>query len=200
MKTNIFQKGLIFVISAPSGTGKTTLCHKVRKEIPNIKFSISYTTRPIRKDEKNGADYFFISEEIFKKYIKNNNFAEWAKVFGNYYGTLKENLENYINKGQDVFLDIDVKGGFQIKKNYKDSILISVLPPSIKVLKCRLENRNTEDKKSLEKRLKKASSEIKQLEKYDYVIINDSLSKSIETFKNIILAERCRIRPFAKIK
>jgi guanylate kinase len=188
------KKGKIFVVSAPSGTGKTTLCRLVQKEVADLCLSVSLTTRPPRQGEKDKVDYFFISPKTFEEYIKKNQLAEWAKVFGHYYGTLKKNLEETINKGRDIILEIDVQGGLQIKEKYPESILIFILPPSMKALKERLKKRQSEEEKSLTTRLKIAREEMKYLPQYDYLVINNVLKEAVDLLKGIVLAERAKIK------
>lgn len=182
----IKNQGKIIVISGPSGAGKTTLIRKVKKEIPTLAFSVSATTRPIRKGEKEGVDYFYISEEIFKSLIKSDSFIEWAKVHGNLYGTMKHHVEELIKKKKDVVLDIDEQGAHQIREKNIPAILIYILPPSIKELEKRLEKRKSELKKEMKKRLKNAKEQILSRGFYDYVVINDDINKAVEELKDII--------------
>lgn len=183
----------IFVISSPSGGGKTTLCGILLKTCSGLKVSVSLTTRKSRKNERNKRDYFFIKQEEFLEKIKQNAFAEWAKLLDNYYGTLKENIEIPLKKGQDVILTIDVQGALQIKKLYPQAVLIYILPSSLNVLKKRLKNRQTDTKADIEKRVKLAVKELEFVKKYDYAVVNDSLSRAAGKVKSIIMAERCRI-------
>ncbi len=187
------RKGIIFVISSPSGGGKTTICRKLRKEMPELNYSISVTSRRPRSGEKDGKDYFFISEEEFKKKIENSEFAEWAEIHGHRYGTPHKFLEEALRSGQDIILDIDVKGALQIKEKYKKACLIFLLPPSLETLAARLKKRKTDDKKDIEKRLTRAREELAFLKKYDYAVVNQNLSLAVEEVKAIITAERCRI-------
>jgi guanylate kinase len=186
------RKGILFVVSGPSGVGKTTLCNKLLKQDKNIVFSISCTTRPKRKTEKNGREYYFLTKEKFLKAIKNNEFIEWAKVYDNYYGTPKKFLDKNLKLGKDVLLDIDVQGVKKIKKLYKDAVYIFIAPPSTEELKKRILGRNTETKKSLQKRLSVALKELKLIYLYDYVIKNVKLDKAIKDLKSIVKEERCR--------
>lgn len=189
----IYKKGTIFVISAPSGTGKTTLCERLLKILPDLKMSISHTTRQPRPYEKDGVDYFFIDKKDFEKMIANDEFIEWAEVYGNFYGTSKKVLSDLINKGYDILLDIDTQGAKNIRKLYSDSVLIFILPPSIEELEKRLLMRN-EDKDTIKKRLSKASYEISQYKFYDYVVINDSIEKALNDLLCIVHAERLKIK------
>ena len=172
------KDGIVVVLSSPSGAGKTTLVKKIAQE-NNFKISISYTTRQSRTNEVNGKDYFFISEEEFKSLIKNKEFLEYAKVFGNYYGSSKSQVFENLNKGEKVIFDIDWQGTEQIKKqklNYK-LITFFILPPSKSELFNRLKNRDMKDKNIVEERMKQFNEDIKQWENYDFVVINDDLEK-----------------------
>lgn len=185
------KKGKVFIISAPSGSGKTTVVSKVLKTLKNIKRSISVTTRNPREGEKKNKDYIFVSEKVFRNKCVKKEFVEWAKNFGYYYGTLRKNVESQLEKGIDVILTIDVKGAIQVRKKIPDSVLIFIMPPSLKDLTNRLKKRATEKDKEIKKRLKIAEKEIKQSKKYDYIIINDVLSKAVRELKSIITAKRC---------
>lgn len=189
----IYKKGTIFVISAPSGTGKTTLCERLLKILPDLKMSISHTTRQPRPYEKDGIDYFFVDKKNFEKMIANDEFVEWAEVYGNFYGTSKKVIFDLIRDGYDILLDIDTQGAKNIRKLYSDSVLIFILPPSINELEKRLLLRN-EDKDTINKRLSKASYEISQYKFYDYVVINDSIEKALNDLLCIIYAERLKIK------
>ena len=184
-KKNI-KAGNLFIISAPSGAGKTTLVKAVLDRFPNMVYSVSYTTRSPRNGEKNGIDYHFIKEEEFEKKIKENLWAEWAKVHDNYYGTSAEFLDKCMLQGNNVLLDIDVHGMIQLLKRYPESITVFVAPPSIEILKKRLEKRGTDSKKSIKKRLFNAEKEMAQKHLYKYVIVNDLLSLAIENLLDII--------------
>ncbi|MDW7998671.1 MAG: guanylate kinase [Thermodesulfovibrio sp.] len=187
----LYKKGNIFVISAPSGTGKTTLCERLLRVIPDLKMSISHTTRKPRPNERDGIDYFFIEKEEFEKMIANDEFIEWAEVYGNFYGTSKGVISDLMKKEYDILLDIDTKGAKNIKKLYPDSVLIFILPPSLQELERRLLSRN-EDKETINRRVSKASQEISQYTFYDYVVINDDIEKAFNDLLCIINAERKR--------
>lgn len=183
------KKGKIFIISAPSGTGKTTILKKILKEIPNLHFSISVTTRKPREGEKNGTDYYFVTVEEVLDMFKRKELIEWAMVHGNFYGTPLWEVENNINKGINVIVDVDVKGFMKIKKRYPESISIFIMPPSIEELKNRLlkrENKKEFDEE-LKKRFEKAKYELLFKDLYDYVVLNDNLDKACEEVKSIIL-------------
>jgi guanylate kinase len=191
-KSRATSKGLLFIVSAPSGAGKTTLCQMVVDYFGDIKHSISYTTRISRYGEKDGVDYHFVDKKRFQEMIENNVFLEWAEVHGNMYGTSIRDLEPLLTKGYDVVLDIDVQGARQAKERMKSGTFIFVLPPSLAVCKERLRKRANNDREEIEKRLENAKMEIKEVRAYDYSIINDDLNSAFEIFKSIIIAERSR--------
>jgi guanylate kinase len=180
----------VYIISAPSGSGKSTLVDKVRQIVPNLDFSISYTTRPPRGNEQNGREYCFIRRDQFEAMIRNDEFLEYAEVFGNYYGTAKEVLANAKNRGHDLLLDIDVQGAAQIKSKLPGAVSIFILPPDRKTLESRLRNRSLDAEKVIQNRLATASREIENYMKYDYILVNDRLEESVETLKAILLGER----------
>ncbi len=191
------KEGIIFVISAPSGTGKTTICERVLKSLPDLKMSISHTTRKPRNSEKNGVDYYFVDKKTFNEMIKNGDFVEWAEVYGNYYGTSKRVINELHSSGNDIVLDIDTQGAKNIKKIYKKSVLIFILPPSIEELERRLQSRN-EDYQVIKKRLNKVADEIKEYKFYDYLVINDNLEEALKEVMCIIQAERLKINRLNK--
>ncbi len=186
------SKGSLFIVSAPSGAGKTTICKKIMDSLDNVKTSVSYTTRKPRSGEINNEDYSFISEKKFRSMIQKNEFVEWAEVHGNLYGTSRRRLEKIINDGFDVILDIDTQGAKQIKKTYGNGVFIFILPPSMTELRNRLEKRMSNTKEDMERRLKRAAEEIRAYKIYDYVILNDVLKSSLCKFESIIVAERQR--------
>lgn len=183
------KKGKLIVISAPSGSGKTSIVKELlRDKRLNMAFSISATTRSPRPNEKEGHDYYFKSVDEFKNLIKLNAFVEWEEVYTNqFYGTLKAEVERLINKGKNVVFDIDVNGGISIKNQFKDECLsLFIKAPSLDVLKERLENRKTESRHSLDQRLRKSKAELLKAERFDKVIVNDDLNKAITQTTNII--------------
>lgn len=188
------NKALIFVISSPSGGGKTSICHHLIRTLPRLKRSLSFTTRKIREGERGNSDYYFISKEEFLEKIKKDAFMEWAKVLDNYYGTSREVVKRYLSAGNDVLLNIDVQGALQIKKVCPGAISIFILPPSVNVLKKRLVGRKTDTKAEIDKRLNLAKKELSYAPKYDYVVVNDSLRRAVEKVKSIIIAERGKVR------
>jgi guanylate kinase len=183
-------EGKIFIISAPSGCGKTTLCKKLLDDKLNLAHSISVTTRPPRKGEKEGADYFFVSPAEFVAMIDKGEFLEYEENFGYLYGTPKKFVEGLLNKGRNVLLSIDVKGAMNVRKLYpKNSVLIFILPPSIEALKKRLESRSSDTAHSILNRLKLSRKEIAHKDRYDYTVVNDRLDTDYNMLKSIITSE-----------
>lgn len=180
----------VYIISAPSGSGKSTLVNEVRQIVPGLDFSISYTTRPLRGSEQNGREYYFVTRPEFEKMIAENEFLEYASVFGNYYGTARRFLREAEQKGLDLLLDIDVQGAEQIKSKLPEAISIFILPPDRKTLEQRLRRRSEDREDVIQTRLATASREIENYEKYDYILVNDRLEESVETLKAILLVER----------
>ena len=186
------KEPVLWVVSGPSGSGKTTLCNRLLldKKLGIVR-SVSLTTRPLRSGEKNYKDYIFVSREVFLKKIKNREFLEWKKVFGNLYGTSKKFVASLSNKNKDVLLCIDVKGAGEIKKKFpKKSILIFIVPPSAQELARRTRKRAREDKAEIKKRLAFAKTELTCAKRYDYIIVNDSFIKALKELKSIIIAKR----------
>jgi guanylate kinase len=182
----------VYIISAPSGSGKSTLVDEVRKLVPNLDFSISYTTRSPRGNEQNGREYFFVSREEFQEMIRRDEFLEYADVFGNYYGTAKSVLRQAEERGKDLLLDIDVQGAKQIKGKLPSALSIFIMPPDRKTLESRLRKRSLDAEGVIQRRLVTASREIENYEKYDYILVNDRLDESIEALMAILLAERLK--------
>ena len=180
------KKGNIFVISAPSGTGKTTIVRRILSDNPELVFSVSATTRKKRNHEVDGVDYFFISEEEFKKKIQNSEFVEWELFYDYYYGTFRNFIDNCINIGKSVILEVDVHGAVEIKRIYPDAILIYIAPPSLDELLIRLKKRQTENEEELKKRIERAKMELSHKDKFDYFIINNDLDTAIHEIKVLI--------------
>ena len=179
-------QGHLFILSAPSGTGKTTLARAVLDRFSDMLYSVSYTTREPRNGEENGVDYCFISKDLFKKNIKAGKWAEWAQVHGNYYGTSAEFIDTGLASGRNILLDIDVQGTIQLLKRYPDSITIFIMPPSVDALRERLELRGTDSRADIERRLVNAKKEMAQKDLYRHVIINDRLPKAVAELVSII--------------
>lgn len=186
--------GNLFIISAPSGTGKTTLLKEVQLRLPEIRFSVSFTTREPRKGEVHGRDYFFISKDEFLRGIKEGRFLEWACVHGNYYGTDKAMIEEWLSNGLEVILDIDVQGARTIKCQYPFASTIFILPPSWEELERRLRSRGTDSDEVIRRRLSNASKEISEAFWYDYIVINDEISKAVGELITIITSFRYRAK------
>ena len=184
--------GLVFVISAPSGAGKTTLVRRVMEQLPNLQFSVSYTTRPRRSNEQEGEDYHFVSPAIFQGMVERGEFLEWAEVLGNQYGTVRVDAKNLESKGIDLILDIDTQGAKKVKERIEQEVLIYVLPPSIKVLRERLITRGLDSPEMIEFRLANARKDIEEAHWYHYIIVNEKIEDAVEKLKAIIIAERCR--------
>jgi guanylate kinase len=185
----ITNKPKLFVFSAPSGSGKTTIVKEVLNSFPNFVFSISATTRKKRPNEKDGVDYFFITEKEFLERIEKNEFVEWEKFYDYYYGTLKSQIDDNIKNGRHTVFEVDVKGAISIKKYYPEAVLIFIAPPSIEELKQRLIKRNTETEEDLKKRIERAEMELSFKDKFDYVVSNSDLEFAKKEVKKIIEKE-----------
>ncbi len=178
------ETGKLVVISAPSGTGKTTVVKRLLEKIPNIVASVSFTTRPMRENEQEGIDYFFVNKKRFEAMVDNDQFIEYATVFGNYYGTQKESLSRNLKKGINVILEIDWQGAQQVKQKMPSCITIFLIPPSKEVLLSRLKNRGTDTKEEIENRFSQAVSDLNESNMFDYVLVNDRIEVAV---KNIAL-------------
>ena len=183
------EMGHLFVISGPSGVGKGTLIKKIFSHIPDLQYSVSVTTRKPRKEEHEGIDYFFVDEETFKRYIKEHKFAEWAKVHGDYKGTLMSTIVETLSEGKNLILEIDVQGALEIKNKFPEGVFIFIAPPSREKLETRLRGRGTEDEKSLKKRLNDARGEMEYSKYYNYIVVNDELDVAAQELKAIIISE-----------
>ncbi len=186
------EPNFLFVISGPSGAGKGTLCSCFLKEMPNMKYSVSATTRLPRPGEVNGKDYVFMTKEEFFLKAEQGEFLEWALVYGNYYGTPKEEVERCLKNGRDVILEIDIDGALQIKKKFPEGVFVFILPPSLKELEKRIKGRNKDAADVINRRLKEAVRELRYVSHYDYIVINDRVEKAVEKLKAIVLAEKCK--------
>jgi guanylate kinase len=191
-------RGELYIVSAPSGAGKTTLCQKLSAVVPRLKHSVSYTTRSPRKGEINNVHYTFISKNEFKAMINKGAFAEWAVVHGNLYGTSARRLKETIKKGADIILDIDTQGAMQMRRSFQDAVYIFILPPSMKILEKRLRGRMSESSAEIKKRLKKAKDEIAGYRNYDYIVVNDDFKKALQDLEFIVMSKRLmtnKVRP-----
>lgn len=180
------KNGKIIAISAPSGAGKTTIVKEILKRYPELVFSVSATTRPKRDTETEGIEYFFINEEEFKKKIENNEFVEWEKFYDYYYGTFRSFVDNNINDGRSVLLEIEVKGALSIKRIYPESHVIYIMPPSYEELVKRLKNRNTETAEDFHKRIERAKMELSLKDQFDYIVVNEILDKAIKETSELV--------------
>lgn len=186
------RRGIPFVLAGASGSGKTTLCREAAQK-HSLSYSISFTTRPMRPGEQHGRDYYFTSREAFDAMIEDGDFVEWAEVYGNRYGTSKKTILPLLEQGQDVVLDLDIKGSLNLKALVPWTALLFIVPPSMEVLTQRLRGRGTDSDEVIARRLALARQEMKSLDKFDYVIQNTDLRQSLESVSAIILAERCLI-------
>jgi len=186
------ETGLLFIVSGPSGTGKSTLCKDLQKLIPDIQFSVSYTTRLPRKDERPDEAYHFVSRETFTAMIDKGEFAEWAEIYGHLYGTPRSVIEQTLQEGTDLLFDIDGQGSQQLKKNYPRAITIFVIPPSLEALEKRLQRRETDSSAVIGERVAKACAEIAQARDYAYIIINNIYAQALQALHSIVLAEKHR--------
>lgn len=184
------MRGNLFVVSAPSGAGKTTLCRKLVEELPGIEHVVSYTTRAPRQGETGGIDYTFISEDEFQRMVDEGEFLEWAFVHGNRYGTSRARLEDTLEAGRDVIIDIDTEGAGQIRESSVKGVYIFILPPSMKVLRERLLGRMSDSKEESARRLRRAAQEIKEYYRYDYVILNDDFDEALRRLYAVVFSRR----------
>ena len=195
------DRGLLFIISAASGTGKTTLAERLVQTLPNLRMSRSYTSRAARAGERDGVDYNFTSRPEFEAMVQRQEFLEWADVFGNFYGTRRPDTEKWLASGQDVVLVIDVQGARQVKATAVDHTAIFVLPPSFPILESRLRGRSADSEEAMQRRLAAARAEVGAYVDYAYVVINDQLEPTVVRLQEIIAAERSRMhrmRPIAE--
>ncbi len=191
--------GILFIISAPSGAGKTSLCRELIDSLSDLRQSISFTTRQKRAGEQDGIDYHFIDHEAFQQMIEQQQLAEWAEVHGQLYGTSLQTLNTAAEEGIDLLLDIDCQGAAQIKKNYQQGVFIFILPPDYAELEKRLRDRGTDTEAVIQRRLKNAEQEISQAIWYDYLVINDDFQSARDRLIAIVTAERCRGRRTAHL-
>jgi guanylate kinase len=193
------RRGLLFIVSAPSGTGKTTLVERLVQVLPNLRMSRSYTSRQARAGERDGVDYNFISRDRFETLIGDDAFLEWADVFGNLYGTALADVQAMLDEGQDVVLVIDVNGARQVKKRGVDHTAIFVMPPSFQALEQRLRGRSKDTEEQMQRRLSTARAEASSYDDYDYVVVNDELEPTVIRLQEIIAAERSRTHRMKRV-
>jgi guanylate kinase len=186
------RQGSIIVVSAPSGSGKSTLIRQLLARVPDLTFSVSYTTRPPRPGERNGRDYFFVSHDRFELLIARGEFIEWAKVHGNYYGTARKQILAARNAGRDILLDIDVQGHRQVRRQLPKAVSIFILPPSFQELERRLRRRHSDSPEAIQRRLSTARKEITHWPEYDYLVVNSHLHESARALRDVVLAARLR--------
>lgn len=187
------RKGILIVISGPSGTGKGTVCDAWRKTAENLSYSVSATTRKPRPGEVDGVNYYFFDKAGFEEMIHKGELLEWAEVYGNYYGTPLKKIEEKLALGQDVLLEIDTQGAMNVKKKVPEGLFIFLIPPSLAELERRLKGRGTETEESLSRRLGAAKEEIEIGKQYDYIVVNDTVENAAATIENIRIAEHCRV-------
>jgi guanylate kinase len=193
------RRGLLFIVSAPSGTGKTTLVERLVQVLPNLRMSRSYTSRQARAGERDGVDYNFISRDQFENLIAGDAFLEWADLFGNLYGTVLADVQAMLEEGQDVVLVIDVNGARQVKKRGVDHTAIFVMPPSFQALEQRLRGRSKDTEEQMQRRLSTARAEASSYDDYDYVVVNDDLEPTVVRLQEIIAAERSRTHRMKRV-
>ena len=186
-------KGLLFIVSAPSGAGKTTLVEQLAEETPRLTLSRSYTSRPAREGELDGVDYNFVSRSAFEQMVGRGEFLEWAEVFGNLYGTRAADTERMLASGRDVVLVIDVQGARKVRQRGIESTTVFVMPPSFEVLEQRLRGRSKDPEEAIQRRLQVAREEVASFAEYDFVVINDELTAAVERLRGIVIAERARL-------
>jgi guanylate kinase len=186
-------RGILFVVSSPSGGGKTTLCRKLLAEFRDLVLSVSHTTRPPREGEKNGRDYHFIGLQAFGRMRTTGEFLEWAEVYGRFYGTSRTAVEAILARGGDVLLDIDVQGALQIRERFPSAVLVFILPPGEAELARRLASRGTETAAAMQTRLAEAKKELAVLPRYDYAVLNHDLETAYGALRSILVAERCKV-------
>lgn len=187
------KKGLLIVISGPSGAGKGTICKKLVEKHENINLSVSATTRKPREGEIEGVSYYYKSKSEFENMIDNDEFLEFAKIYENYYGTPKKTIFDEISKGNDVILEIEMQGAMQVKKSYPEAVFVFILPPSLSELKSRIVGRGTETNAQIEMRFNSAYNEIKLVGEYDYFVFNNVVEKSVEDIEKIIMSEKMKV-------
>lgn len=187
-------KGLLIVLSGPSGVGKGTVCNELRARMPKLVYSVSATTRNPRLGEENGVNYFFKSREQFMEMIENDQLLEYAEYVGNYYGTPRDFVEETLESGRDIILEIEVQGALKVKEKFPEGVFVFLLPPSLDELKDRIQGRGTESQATIDHRMSVAADEMRLLEQYDYAVVNDEIDHACRRIEAIITAEHCKVR------
>ncbi|WP_173916533.1 guanylate kinase [Halobacillus sp. Marseille-Q1614] len=188
----IEEKGILFILSGPSGVGKGTVRKALFEQSTDLKYSISMTTRKPREGEQDGIDYFFKTREEFEKLIEEGQLIEHAEYVGNYYGTPKQYVQQTLDEGKDVFLEIEVQGALKVRENFPEGVFIFLIPPSLEELKDRIVNRGTETEEKVKNRLLAAKEEIEMMDAYDYVVVNDQVDSAVSKVQSIVLSEHCK--------
>lgn len=188
------DRGILIVLSGPSGAGKGTICAALRQQMPYLVYSVSMTTRAPRVGEEEGVSYFFRDKEEFQRLIKEDAFLEYAQVYDNFYGTPKQHVMDLLSEGKSVILEIDIQGAMQVKERFSEAVFIYIVPPSLDILSNRLRDRGTDAADVIDKRLSKASSELALAHRYDYIVVNDVLPDAVEKVASILRAEACKIK------
>ena len=188
------QQGILIVLSGPSGTGKGTICRELLHSYPNLKYSISATTRAPRTGEQHGVHYFFLGRDEFNAMLESDDLLEYAEVYGNYYGTPRQNVMKLLEAGNDVVLEIDIQGAMQVKEKFSEGVFIYIVPPSLEELSDRIQKRGTDSPETIKRRLSCASEELSLAHQYDYVVVNDQISAAVNRVAAIIEAERHRVK------
>ncbi|WP_053219719.1 guanylate kinase [Virgibacillus senegalensis] len=194
----IKEKGILFILSGPSGVGKGTVRKALFEKDTELKYSISMTTRGKREGEVDGVDYFYKTRDEFEELINGNRLLEYAEYVGNYYGTPRDYVEETLDSGKDVFLEIEVQGALQVKKNFPQGVFIFLFPPSLQELANRIINRGTETEDIVNNRLTEAKKEIEMMDAYDYVVVNDQIDKAVDKIQSIVKSEHCKRDRVAK--
>jgi guanylate kinase len=186
------RRGILYIVSAPSGAGKTTLCKQIVTSVPGIWHSVSFTTRMPRPGEAHGREYFFINKNVFQEMVARNEFLEYAHVYSHWYGTPLKPLTAKLEQGIDVLLEIDVQGALQIKKQFEDTVFIFILPPSMDILRARLQSRGSDSQEEIDLRLNKVRAEVRYCNEYQYIVRNDDFTQSLRDLQSIFLSERLK--------